>query len=518
MGKRRRSSILIDPTARRDYLLNKSSFPGWNRGGAQSLDEFGPSFGAGDPDQKRNRLLTGFRGRGAYFGDHSKSWYGKTIAMGLRGAGGALGGYFGNAGLGAGLGAAASKWAGFGKYKRRNFRGRGDYAGDAGGNQIMAGSVSTPITVNSSEDNLSGDVNIAHREFLGNVFALSAGGGLPSAFSVVDYAINPGLLQSFPWLSQIATNFSLYDLIGCIFEYRPTSGELGSASNQLGKVIMATQYDPDAADFINSVQMENYDYSTACKPSQAMMHGVETDPKQRATQMLYIRTGPSVKDKILTDIGVFQIATEGLPIGAAVAAGIQVPIGELWVTYKVRLSRAFLQGSYLGNNVPRDEFFGTSSAALWAGNSLTTVPASPSALKYPILAGLTTSNLVPNKFNNIGGTVTATGATITYTFPANIVSGSYQLSLLMVLAGVGVNAIASAAVLNCTGTTNAKEPFPTESIASTAAENAARGQIYVTVNAPGTLLATVIFTPSIAIITGATLVLQVTQMPTNFLI
>ena len=41
------------------------------------------------------------------------------------------------------------------------------------------------------------------------------------------------------------------------------------------------------------------------------------------------------KDKLLTDLGLFQIATEGVPVGTTAAL-----VGELWVTYQVKLSRA----------------------------------------------------------------------------------------------------------------------------------------------------------------------------------
>ena len=76
-----------------------------------------------------------------------------------------------------------------------------------------------------------------------------------------------------------------------------------------------------------------------------MVHGVETEPSQRLTRQLFVNTtltspGPSpagVKDKMLTDLGMFQLATEGIPVSKAPTI-----IGELWVSYKVKLSRAAL--------------------------------------------------------------------------------------------------------------------------------------------------------------------------------
>jgi hypothetical protein len=205
------------------------------------------------------------------------------------------------------------------------------------------------MTVNSGRD-LSGDIYLARREFLGNIFATvsvnSNSSAIPipaqSQFNIQTFNINAGLAGSFPWLSQVAKNFTFYEFEGLIFEYKPLSGEYGNLNtNALGKVVMATQYDPDAPNFGSTIQMENYDYATACKPSEHMLHGVECKKSSRSTNMLYVRTTASTKDEVLTDLGDFQIATEAIPLTIPVGAlSSQQAIGELWVAYKVRLSRA----------------------------------------------------------------------------------------------------------------------------------------------------------------------------------
>lgn len=235
-------------------------------------------------------------------------------------------------------------------------------------NQLVRGSGQKPMTVNSGKD-LTGDVYLARREFLGNVYAQVTGintAAVPkpvqSQFQVNSFNINAGLASTFPWLSQVAKNFTFYELHGLVFEYKPTSGEFGNMNtNALGKVVMCTQYDPDAPNFSSSIQMENYDYATACKPSEHMLHGVETKVKQRSTNMLYVRTGPTAKDEILTDLGDFQIATEGVAMNIPVGTGTQtvnIPIGELWVAYKVQLSRANIFNA--SNDTPTDAHIGLS--------------------------------------------------------------------------------------------------------------------------------------------------------------
>lgn len=274
---------------------------------------FGPSWQQADRAQQQARLLHGYRGTGDYSRMQKlQKWRG-------------IGARLGNA-LSAGMKAyrtGGNRFTGFGDYNDGSSAHVTTY-GDAVDNQLIAGG-NPPLSVNSSND-LTGDIIFAHTEFIGNIEATT------SSFENRVYSINPGLASTFPFLSQIARNFTLYEFSGLIFEFRPTSGEFGSSSNALGKVIMATDYDPDAQPFYNSTQMENYDYASSSKPSLTARHGVETATQQAALRMSYIRTANTSRDKIFTDIGTFQLATEGLPETGT--------IGELWVTYRVKLSRS----------------------------------------------------------------------------------------------------------------------------------------------------------------------------------
>lgn len=291
-------------------------------------------------------------------------------------------------------------------------------------NQLIKGSGQHPLMVNSGSDR-TGDIYIHHREYLGPVTAsatltasATAGVTTPgqSTFNVQSYPINAALQSVFPWLSQIARNFTFYEFEGLVFEYRPTSGEYGNLqTNALGKVIMATQYDPDAAYFPSSQQMENYDYATACKPAEHMIHGVETKIKQRLPNMLYTRTGTSTKDAVLTDLGEFQIATEGVPLsvigGTAGATLVTVNIGELWVSYKVRLSRANINSQNIA--APTDYFLGYNGAA--AAILMATSPTQLAAAGAPLTSyyplGSPANQAVPKLTNQIGCSVVGLNAT-----------------------------------------------------------------------------------------------------------
>lgn len=235
-------------------------------------------------------------------------------------------------------------WAGS---KFANYVGFGDYNTMNGGvgsvNQLAGGH--PPITVNSSGD-MTGDVIMTRTEFVGNI-TVSTGAATITPFQINTYQINPGLSGTFPWLSQIASNFELYDWEGLMFMYRPTSGEFGASavSNALGKVVMATKYGVTQFNpFSSTVEAQNYDYANSTKPSMSMVHGVETkNTQQVGGDMLVIRDAdvPNEANVVLYDLGRLYVMTEGIPL----AANTTAIIGELWVTYKVRLSRAKLWAS-----------------------------------------------------------------------------------------------------------------------------------------------------------------------------
>lgn len=309
---------------------------------SRSWNMFGKDYASANEAEKIRRRLYSYRGPGDYRS------FRKYIPRGLGAIAGGVSGFMGG-GLEGALSGARSGWGTGGNVSR--FLGWGDY-GPVEHNQIMDGGPPNDqmqIGVNNSD--LTGDVFISHSEFVQNIYANVASAPANSAFQIVTFSINVGLNSTFPFLSQLAQNYVLYQLEGLVFQYKPTSGEYGNNnSNSIGKVIMATNYDPtDLTPFVNSVQMENYDYANSCKPSCGMVHGVETKPQSAVNNMLYVRTGASPKSEIFTDIGTFSVATEGIPFGGT---GAQTGLlGELWVAYKVRLSRANLYGSLLGQNI-----------------------------------------------------------------------------------------------------------------------------------------------------------------------
>jgi hypothetical protein len=168
-------------------------------------------------------------------------------------------------------------------------------------------------------------VEICKREFLTDVVG-------STAFTLNSYFINPGLTSSFPFLSLLAANFEQYELCGLIYEFRSTSATAVSSTNTaLGTLIMSTNYDTLDSTFASKQQMEAYEYTVSTVPSANVIHPIECDPRRNSLTNLYVRTGsvPTGSDQRFYDMGRFQIATVGMQAAAT--------IGELWVSYHVRL-------------------------------------------------------------------------------------------------------------------------------------------------------------------------------------
>lgn len=322
-----------------------------------------------------------------------------------------------------------------------SYRGRGAYF-DVSKNQLIVGSqekLNDQMRISMAPDE-TGDIIFEHTEYIQQITAVCPlVGGVPvsSPFKVDSFPINAALEGTFPFLAQLAANFAMFEFDGLIFQYKPNTGEGGGASKQIGKVVMATDYDPDAFEFTNMQAMENYAYSNSAKTSQGLHHGVECSPKQRPVRQLYTRTsqlppGPTasgIKDKSFTDLGIFQIATQGVTPSTGGTVQETVNVGELWVTYRIKLSRAQLKANQqlsLGNF---DSWQYTLPASASAPSSLT-------QLSQASMGGLLEGGY---------GAVTGAGATqrqwLKYTFPESIVAGTYIITFPLhndtMLAGIG---------------------------------------------------------------------------------
>lgn len=190
-----------------------------------------------------------------------------------------------------------------------------------------------------------GGMVVSHREYIQDISS-----SVP--FIGENFPLNPGIQQTFPWLSQIADNFEEWIPEAIIFEYKTTSSNTvvntTNSNPGLGTVIVATQYNSLNREFGNKQQMENYENAVSVDPSRSVVHAIECAKGQTPVQPLYVRTGPPVasatssNDLRFYDHGVTTIATVGQQTNNFV-------IGELWVSYRIRFLKPRLQTG-IGNN------------------------------------------------------------------------------------------------------------------------------------------------------------------------
>lgn len=217
------------------------------------------------------------------------------------------GSYFGpfGADLGRAAGNMISHITGMGSYKVSD-------------NTIVKGN-SVP-TFASSQDGM----RICHREFLTDL------SGSTSFTTQRVIRLNPGLITSFPLLSQICHCFEEYDFRGLVVEYRPSSGSaVSSTSSALGLVVMATCYDAADPLFVNKQEMESYEFSSSVVANEGCIHPVECARNRNVLDRLYVRTGgvPANTDIRFFDHGFTQIATSGMQS--------QYIVGEIWLAYDI---------------------------------------------------------------------------------------------------------------------------------------------------------------------------------------
>lgn len=178
----------------------------------------------------------------------------------------------------------------------------------------------------------TGSVRVVHRKFIRDIYAPETD---QQDFSPQEIHINPGLEESFPWLSQVAANYDSYKLNQCIFTFKSTVAEFQTTTGVVGDVIMAVQYNKHDKPFSDSHSMKEFHGSVSGKSTDTILCGVECDPRKTAgNDHKFVRYQgiPESEDKQDYDKGVLTFATNNLP---SQLAGHK--IGELWVSYNVTL-------------------------------------------------------------------------------------------------------------------------------------------------------------------------------------
>jgi hypothetical protein len=174
------------------------------------------------------------------------------------------------------------------------------------------------------------DIVVRHSEFVHNVNSPGP------TFTNNSYQFNPANPLLFPWLNKLSENYAEWEPLGALVCFKSTSATaIGSTNTALGKVIIASNYDPSQPAFTNSTEMENSAYATVCETSSNSIHPIECKRGTDPLDLLYVGL-PNISgdDTRFHDLCTVQVATEGQQAAST--------IGELWVTYEFRFSKPLI--------------------------------------------------------------------------------------------------------------------------------------------------------------------------------
>lgn len=283
----------------------------------------------------------------------------------------------------------AMSYAGGGGYIPRT-RGSGSYNLNS---LIQGSSVQVPQMQGSDE---IGTIVVTHKEFLGTISG-------STNFENVGFSINPGLATSFPWLSQIAANYEEYSFEQLVYCYTSLLSETTSTGS-VGQIIMTTNYNAGQQIYQTTNGMLNNIGTVSGRPIDSpIIHGVECDDEKNVQDSHFVRTGsvPVGQDVKTYDLGVFQLATEGMPSTGQLQ-------GQLWVSYQCTLRKPRLF-SALGRSIRMDIWKSTDniSEAKYTGN--------------PMAKSLG---------NNIGTVIIPISQGFRVQFPTDNVDGVYRLDVI----------------------------------------------------------------------------------------
>lgn len=231
--------------------------------------------------------------------------------------GAALGSKVGQPAIGAKLGGTAAA-------KLSRLIGHGDYemSDPVVSNSLVKGNV--PATANFSRDNM-GRIRLRKREFIKNVRCTG------DDFSIDSVICQPGLTEPFPYLSNIARNFTKYEPHGIVYEFVSLVSPYSSVA-QMGSIVMCFNTNQGDSSYTNKAAMENTGGAISFRPDKNCVFGVECAEKLRPYKQYFVRSGSTeYTSNTSEDFGRMYIAQSGLP--STYSKGDV--LGELWVTYDI---------------------------------------------------------------------------------------------------------------------------------------------------------------------------------------
>jgi hypothetical protein len=145
-------------------------------------------------------------------------------------------------------------------------------------------------------------------------------------FTVTEYPINPGMGNSFLWLSTVAPNYERYRFKRLRFRY-----EVLSSTNTTGKVFFVPNFNVQDPPPENKQEALSYEYAVGSQPW--IQFGVDVPERFLKTYNEYfVRTQPlAINEDLKTyDTLALYICTEG-------STAANLTVGEFWVDYEIEL-------------------------------------------------------------------------------------------------------------------------------------------------------------------------------------
>jgi hypothetical protein len=208
-------------------------------------------------------------------------------------------------------------------------------------------------------------IRVRHREWLQQITTKQSFSGAGR------YIIQPGLIDNFPWLSQIAGSFENYKFKMLKYVYRNSTG-----TGTSGSILMSAQYDVNDPEFSSREDLMNYDGCREIVVWRDAEYNMNLE-KGRLIRQYMVRTDalPDGLDPTTYDSAMYTICA---------VTGTDVPegtvVGDLLVEYEIELFNPKMNPSLLGAFGVRFESSGQSSAAAFATHPMSgshTVSTSP---------------------------------------------------------------------------------------------------------------------------------------------
>lgn len=286
-----------------------------------------------------------------------------------------------------------------------------------------------------------GGERIVHKEFITNISGTSA---FTQALQV---PLNPGLFQSFPWLSAIANNYESYRFHALKFCYYTRTG-----SNIPGSVLIVPDYDASDAAPSSEQIASTYNDMEEDVPWKDICCRLNPRSMNSLGPHKFVRNGglPATADIKTTDSGnVFLFTVDGTAVNW----------GKVWVEYDVEF---FTPQSNPNGNVQSGESTGTGAltAAAIFGTGLNNVFASSTIYSLTPASGTLTflQNYSGDFQMQLAGTViTAVSVTGTSTISSNTVINSAATA--SITAGFINALVGQTLILSATATTITSNTF-----------------------------------------------------------